>query len=272
MLKLKYESEDEIPEGFASLYTEVDGAWHLTEIEGMKTPDDVSKVQRALSNEKTAHKETRDKLAAFAGLDPEDVQKKLDEYDELKALAEAGGNQIDEDKLNEMADSRANRKIAPYKRDNDKLKQENSTQAEEITGLKSSATRRDVREALHAAASKAKVRDVAFDDVLIQGERIFEIDDDGTIVTKDNIGMTPGVPPEEWLAEMREKKPHWWEGSQGAGLKGGKNSLAGVDNPWTQDNWNMTEQGRIFKADPEKAKRLASSAGVDVNATKPKAA
>ena len=37
MLELIYNSAEEIPSGFESLYTEKDGKWHLTGIKGMKT-------------------------------------------------------------------------------------------------------------------------------------------------------------------------------------------------------------------------------------------
>ncbi|SHE62035.1 phage scaffolding protein [Clostridium fallax] len=35
-------------------------------------------------------------------------------------------------------------------------------------------------------------------------------------------------------------------------------------NPWKKDSFNLTEQGKIFKENPEQAKQLASEAGVNI--------
>jgi hypothetical protein len=43
-------------------------------------------------------------------------------------------------------------------------------------------------------------------------------------------------------------------------------------NPFTKDHWNITEQGRLTKANPKMAAALASAAGVKIGATKPRAA
>ena len=63
MLELIYNSTEEIPSGFESLYTEKDGKWHLTGIKGMKTSDDVTKLQTSLRKERDDHKKTKDRLA-----------------------------------------------------------------------------------------------------------------------------------------------------------------------------------------------------------------
>jgi phenylalanyl-tRNA synthetase alpha subunit len=36
-------------------------------------------------------------------------------------------------------------------------------------------------------------------------------------------------------------------------------------NPWSKEHWNLTEQGRIFREDPERARQLAAAAGVKLN-------
>lgn len=48
----------------------------------------------------------------------------------------------------------------------------------------------------------------------------------------------------------------------GAGGGGGGGGDFGALNPWLKDNWNLTKQGQLVKADPEKARRLAQQAGV----------
>ena len=48
MLKTIYDNEADIPEGFAALYTEKNGKWELTGVQGVKTQLDVDRVQEAL--------------------------------------------------------------------------------------------------------------------------------------------------------------------------------------------------------------------------------
>jgi hypothetical protein len=40
-------------------------------------------------------------------------------------------------------------------------------------------------------------------------------------------------------------------------------------NPWTADNWNMTEQGKIYTSDPSRAEQLAKAAGTTVGGPRP---
>ena len=35
-------------------------------------------------------------------------------------------------------------------------------------------------------------------------------------------------------------------------------------NPWAKEHWNMTEQGKIFKESPERARQLAEQAGIKI--------
>lgn len=37
---------------------------------------------------------------------------------------------------------------------------------------------------------------------------------------------------------------------------------AGMRNPWKKETFNLTEQGKIFRADPAQAKELMAAAGV----------
>ena len=115
--------------------------------------------------------------------------------------------------------------------------------------------------------TKAKVLPEAHDDALLLAERVFEIrEDDGAIVTRDQVGTTPGVDPQVWLTEMRERRPHWWPSSQGGGAKGSGAGLDAVDNPWNPKAPNLTEQARIMAANPDRAKQLAKAAGTEIAA------
>ena len=51
--------------------------------------------------------------------------------------------------------------------------------------------------------------------------------------------------------------------------KGGRFVSDKGNNPFTAANWNLTEQMRVHRSDPELAKRLANKAGVTVGAARP---
>jgi len=121
------------------------------------------------------------------------------------------------------------------------------------------------------AAVADKVVSHALDDVALRALRIFEQTEDGRIITKDVPGVTPGLTPKEWLADMKEKAPHWWPASVGGrSAGGGPGNTSGANNPWSKAGWNITKQGQFMTANgADKAKQLAESVGSFIGATKP---
>lgn len=85
-----------------------------------------------------------------------------------------------------------------------------------------------------------------------------DIDDDGKISLGDK-PLSDAI--KEW-AKSDEGKAFIANGSSGGGANGGgKNPTGGDKNPWAKENWNLTEQGKIYKADPARARELARAAG-----------
>jgi hypothetical protein len=266
-IKLSYNSESDIPEGYADLYTEKDGKWVLTNVEGMKTQEDINKQLEANRKERDAHKETLEKLKAFGDLDPEETLTKLDRIEELEAAA---GDKLDDAKINEMVESRMKTKIAPLEREIEKLKSENGEKEKSINEYKEKDRTRHIEDAVRKAAIDAKIVPTALDDVLLLANRVFDVSEDGSVFTKDNSGVTPGVEPSVFLSDMQEKRPHWWPASQGGGAGGNNgNGMGGANNPFTAKNWNLTEQGKLHRESPEKAEQMAKAAGVKLGATRP---
>lgn len=269
-IKLKYTSQEDIPENFAELYTERDGEWQLTGIEGMKTDGDIAKVRKSLETEREAHKKTKDRLRAFVELSDEEleeVQTKLDKYEELEAAA---GDKLDEEKINELAEKRANALKAPLERELKKAQIERDEALQENDGLKGEKRQRTIHDAARKVATEAKVIPEALDDVLMHAERVFEITEEGDVVVKDGVGFTPGVGPDVWMTDIKDKRPFWFPQSQGGGGKGsGTGGGIGGNNPWSPNNWNLTQQGQIVRSDPKKADQLAKAAGTTVGGMKP---
>lgn len=266
-INLSYDNQDDIPEQYRDLYTERDGKFLLTGVAGMKSQADVDRLNEALRRERLDHKSTKDKFSAIADLDIDDVLAKLDRYPELEAAA---GGKIDEAKLNDLVETRLRTKVAPIERQLTQANQKLADSTKTIEEFQGRERQRKIHDAVRAAATTAKLRPEAVEDALLYGERIFDVDEDGTVIAKDNVGVTPGIDPTVWLSEMVSKRPHWYGDSAGSGGRGGNgNGGNGGGNPWSANSWNMTEQGKIYTQNPDRAKQLAASAGTSIGGPRP---
>lgn len=284
-LKTIYDTEEEIPEGFAELYTERNGKWELTGVEGVKTPADIERVQEALRKEKNDHKATKQLLVPFEGLDPETIHATATELEEVKAQLDAikADGTIDEAKLEPIIAARVAQKVAPVEREKvaltrklDDANKKITDLGGEVTGLKTTIVTGNVERAIRDAAIVEKVNGPAIDDAVMRGTRIFEVSEDNRVITRDGVGVTPGLTPKEWLNDMKEKAPHWWPASVGGGAQGGPKGAAGTysgaNNPWSKQGWNLTKQGALVRQLGEtKAGEIAAQAGSKIGATKPAA-
>lgn len=284
MLKTIYATAEEIPEGYADLYTERNGQWELTGISGVKTQADVDRVQGALTKERTEHKTTKTELAKFEGIDPELIHTQETELESLRAQVEAIGPNgvVDPEKLEPIIAARLKQATGPLERDKANLQrridtlQGTITEKEgEVVKLRTDITTGNVERTIRDAAIEGKVLNTALDDVVMLGSRVFEVTEDGRILSKDLPGTTPGLSPKEWLKDMGEKRPHWWATSQGGGSRGMQGAGPGANriNPWSKEHWNVTLQGAFTRANgEEKARAMAEAAGVKFGDTKPAAA
>jgi hypothetical protein len=260
-LKSLYASQDEIPETFRDLYEERGGQFHIAKIEGIKTDADVARIQRALDSEKTNHGTLKTAWGKFFGdKKPEDIQAQLDRIPELETIASS--KNLNEDKLNELAEGRVRIKIAPIERQNQQLTTQLQEAQQQIEQFQARERNRSIQDGVRGEATKMKVVDSALEDVLMYAERVFDVQEDGSLLTKDGIqGVTPGLSPNVWLTEMQSRKPHWWPASKGGGAGGGIGSGNPGDNPWSHQGWNLTKQGQELNANPARAEQLAKAAG-----------
>lgn len=258
-LKAIYDTIDEIPEVHRELYTERNGKFELTGIEGVKTQADVDRLTTGLTKERDAHKATKALVDQYAALGPiEELHSKLDRIAELEAAA---AGKLDDEAINKLVEGRLRTKLSPIERELGNTKAKLQQSEEKIAQYEARERQRTIHDSLRAAALKSKVNEHALEDVLLLAERVFELDDSGNVVVKDSVGFTPGISPEVWLTEIQPKRPHWWPPSQGGGGKGGNGGGGGGSNPWAKDTWNLTEQGRLFRENPERARALAKQAG-----------
>lgn len=269
-IELVYDKAEAIPEGFAPLYTEKDGKFHLTAVKGMKTDADVQQVRTALQKEREDHKATKGHLEPFKPF-LENKDQFLADFDLFKGIKEKIGGDLSKLDESDLIKGKISQAVGPYQREIENLKKVNGELEGKVGHLSSEIRTRDIKSIVGAAAAKAKVHTTAIPDIELIASSVMEFTDDGRLVTKDGVGVTPGLDAEGWLTEMQSARPHWWPDSSGGGAGGGKggNSAFG-DNPWAGGTWNMTKQGEILREKGmDYAQRMAKSAGTTVGGPKP---
>ena len=266
-LKIVEENLDAVDAAFHSLYSEKDGKFHLTGIDGLKTDADITRLQSALAKERNDHKAVKEKYSILGDKDPVEVIALLDKIPELEAAAK--GN-LDDTKIDGIVQSRIKAILAPVERELQTEKQTRLALETENKGYKQKEKTNAIHTEIRKAAVKANVRQDAIDDIILIGERFFELSDEGSVIAKEVNGITAGIDPNMWLSDQQEKKPYWWGETVGGGAQG-SGAFKGVNNPWSAQHWNMTEQGKLYMANPTKAAQMAKAAGSSVGGKKPQA-
>lgn len=265
-LKVVYESGEDIPESFKSLYTEKDGKFTLTGVEGMKTDTDVAKISEALRKERNDHKKLRESVRGAFGIDSPDFAElkiKLDSIEELQAQIDTQNDPKNQKKIDDLVAAKLKAQMAPIERERDDLKNKLGEKDKTLGELLGEKRTRKVQDSVREQAIKLKLLPEAMDDAFMYGERLFEEDVDGNLVMKDGVGFTPGTDVAFWLGEMQSKKPHWWPASEGGGAGGNRGGGSGdkTPNPWSAEHWNLTVQGQLMTTDPTKGIKLKAAMG-----------
>lgn len=261
LLEVTYANEEDIPSGFESLYSEKDGKFVLTGVRGIKTQDDVNRQLEANRKIRDELKTAKAALAKFGDMDADEVLEKLNRIEELEAAVAAGGKP-DESKLEALIEAKVKARLAPVEREKARLERELGEKDKMVNEYTTRERQRTISDQLRAVATKANVRQTALEDILLIGQHVFEINEDGVAQTKD------GLPVDVWLTEQQNVRPHWWPESAGTGANGG-GGFAGGKNPFSAEHWNMTEQGKIYAQNPAKAEQLAKAAGTKVGGSRP---
>lgn len=269
MLKAFVAKLEDVEEGYRPLYQERNGRFELQVqiegIDGVKSYSDFANLNEALRKERKDHKAAKDKLLPLGERKIEDVVSILDRLPELEALAEG---KVDDTKINGLVEARIKTKLAPIERENQTLKQQLGERDKEIGTFKAEKRKRTIHDSLRAAIAKEEgFVPTAVDDALMAADVLFDVNEDGAVLTKDD-----AMDPKSWLISMQNKRPHWWGPSGGGGAGGSGQRSGGVGggkNPWSAEHWNMTEQGNIYKADKDRAEKLAKQAGTSIGGRRP---
>jgi hypothetical protein len=259
------DSLDGVPEALHGFYVERDGKFHLS-VTGLPAQGDVTRLTEALRKERQDHNTLKDRVKLLGDRRIEDVVADLDRIPELEATQ----GQIDDDKVNTLVEARIKARLGPVERERDQLKGQVAEKDKVIEGHTAKDRTRTIHDRVREDAVKAKLLPEAVEDALLLADRIMEVDEAGNVVTKDNVGVTPGIAPSVWLTDVQKTRPHWWGPSQGGGAGGNRGGGGDTNkNPFTHENWNMTEQGALVQADRAKAEQMAKAAGTTIGGQRP---
>lgn len=251
------EEYDKLSDQHKALYEEDgQGRWVL-QVEGA-----VPKKQ--LDEFRTTNVTLRKQVEAYGDITPDLAKAAVAK----KAEYEAG---TDPKKIDELVNGR----VA-------KMQEEHATALKglqtENQGLKTQIGKTVIHSALTEAGTKAGVRPEAVADLIARGSSVFSLAEDGkTVQALDADGNpvygTAGVAltPENYVKQLAKEAPHLFQTSTGGGSGGGGGGGQGgggaggqKGNPWAKETWNLTQQGLILRENRDKARQLASAAGVTI--------
>jgi hypothetical protein len=244
-LKFKYASKGEVPAEHQSFYVERDGAFYLdAEGDGSKAKLEEFRANNiALANQ----------LKRFEGIDPDAVRQLADEKRKLEEAAQIKAGEVDK----VLA--------ARLKAELDKV---HAPVVAERDALHGRLTAIQIDQAVVNEATKRGLRASAIPDITARARMTFKLvagvpqafDGDKTRPGKD--GVSP-MTLAEWVDALVSDAPHLFEANAGGGAAGSSSGGAGnrsVRNPFRKETWNVTEQMKIQKNDPQLAARLKASA------------
>src|SRR5436190_11347948 len=254
-LKFKYKAKEEVPAESQSLYVERDGGWVL-DVDGAV---DKAKLEEFRANNITLNNQLAEQKKRFEGIDPEEVRKLADEKRKLEEAQQLKGGEIEK-----VVEGR----LRSAKTEWDK--QFNGVTAERDS-LNARLTAIQIDQGVISVATKKGLRPTAIPDITARARTVFKLVDgaprayeaDGQIVRVGKDGITP-MTLDEWVDQQVADAPHLFETSAGGGAasngSGGAANNRSVKNPFRKETWNLTEQMKLQKTDPQLAARLKAAA------------
>ncbi|HSU55642.1 MAG TPA: hypothetical protein VLT36_16420 [Candidatus Dormibacteraeota bacterium] len=257
-IKFKAKSKDEIPAELQSLYVERDGAFEL-DVDGMvdKTKHDEFRAQNVALRQQLEEHAKR-----FEGMDPDEFRKLAEEK---RKLEEA--QQLKDGEIEKVIDGR----LRDIRTDWDKRLQK---VASERDSLNTRLTAIQIDQGVTTVATKKGLRPTAIPDITARARTVFRLvngvpaafEADGRTVRVGKDGMT-AMTLEEWVDTQVTDAPHLFETNSGGGAAGDASGGSGtartnrsVKNPFRKETWNLTEQMKLQRTDPQLAARLKAAA------------
>ena len=257
-LKFKVKSKEEIPAEYAGLYVERNGEW-VADLEGAvdkSINDEFRETNNGLK------KQLEELNKRFEGIDPEEVRKLGEEKRKLEEAQQLKAGEVEKVYENRLKTARAD------------WEKQFSTVTGELNAATAQLTRIQIDQGVITVATKKGLRPTAIPDITARARNVFRLEkgvptafeSDGKTVRAGKDGITP-MNLEEWVDLQVAEAPHLFESNAGGGAAGdasGGGAAArasrSVKNPFRKETWNITEQMKLMKTDPQLAARLKAAA------------
>jgi hypothetical protein len=257
-LKFKYEKSEEVPAELAGHYTEQNGAW-LLNVEGAV---ERARLEEVRTTNASLAKERDEIKKRFEGIDPEEVRKL---GDEKRRLEEA--QQLKAGEVEAVLEKRVKAARGELEKQISNLTSERETLTQRLVSIQ-------IDQGVLAAATKRGLRATALPDITARARNVFRLvngiptafEADGQTVRPGKDGFTP-MTLEEWIDGQVSEAPHLFEANAGAGAAGDMASGGAgtrnrsMRNPFRKETWNLTEQMRLQRSDPQLAARMRAGSG-----------
>ena len=275
-LKFKFKSKDEVPAEHLSFYTERDGAWVL-DVDGAV---EKAKLDEFRNNNLALSKERDELKQRFDGIDPEEARKLLAEKQKLEEekllRGNADPNEAEKAEKEKAAERDRIEKVIEGRVKGIKTELEKQVGAltAERDALNTRLTTIQIDQGVTTVATKRGLRPTAIADITSRARTVFKLvngvpaafEADGKSVRYGRDGLTP-MTLEEWVDTQVSEAPHLFESNAGGGAAGnasgggaGSRPQGLQKNPFKRETWNLTEQMRLQKSDPQLAARLKAAA------------
>ncbi len=254
-LKFKFRTREEIPAESQSLYVERDGGWML-DVDGVV---DKAKLDEFRTNNVALTNQLAEQKKRFEGIDPDEVRKLAEDKRKLEEAQQLKGGEVEK-----VVEGRL--KTAKTEWD----KQFNAVTSERDS-LNARLTAIQIDQGVITVATKKGLRPTAIPDITARARIVFKLVDgaprayeaDGQTVRVGKDGITP-MTLDEWVDQQVADAPHLFETNSGSGAasngSGGAANNRSVKNPFRKETWNLTEQMKLQKTDPQLAARLKAAA------------
>ena len=247
-LKYKYATKQEIPAEHQPFYVERDGAW-LLDADGIVSQ---AKLDEFRQNNITL----TNQLKKFEGIDPDAVRQLATEKQRLE-----DEQRLKDGKFQEVLDARLKTARADWDKQHGVVVAERDVLTGRLTAIQ-------IDQAVVTEATKRGLRPTAIPDITSRARQTFKLvngvpqafDSDGQTA---RMGKNGPMTLAEWVDALVSDAPHLFEANAGSGAAGSGGGAAGnrsVKNPFRKESFNLTEQMKIQKSDPQLAARLKAAA------------
>jgi hypothetical protein len=253
-LKFKFKTREEIPAELQSLYVERDGAWML-DADGLV---EKSKLDEFRTTNVNLIKERDDLAKRFEGIDPDAVRQLADDKRKLEEAQQLKAGEVDK-----VIETRVKAARAEWDKQHGVVVAERDALTSRLTAIQ-------IDQAVVTEATKRGLRPTAIPDIAARARVNFKLvngvpqafETDGQTARTGKDGVSP-MTLAEWVDGLVSDAPHLFEANAGGGAAGSGSGGAGnrsVKNPFRKETWNLTEQMKLQKSDPQLAARLKASA------------